>query len=437
MSTNIDQIISRIEAYDRTKPLVMGDNLTIGVVSEIFKLSKHAELEKINKLYELISDLNPSRAVALHLLRLTVSSADLIPAWETCRSNWLTTKLHREELLADEYGLTSNPDLHKTLRAAVTNDKALQAVINKSEKYENVTSMLCDKIGATTLEDWTVGKQTNVAIADIGSEEDNFSLKPIHHEIVVKSMLSAKQVEGIKGIYGELRFREVLEEFLPKEFIEKALGEYALNDAAHLQDHAVNVVLEADKIIDRFEELWPYRRVILTAALLHDVKCHVNRDKHHILGALAVFREYLLGNDKTKDTFTAEEITMIEEAVLEHRASWKHKRSHDVSECVAAADRGKPDLFSYMRRAIRYRYAQVPAGTVMSEESIRRIVHDSVTHMSEKFGDHGYAWNTIPKYTKLMYDREIESIQDSVTRDQPIMVLVGMEHFNEWVGINP
>jgi hypothetical protein len=214
--------------------------------------------------------------------------------------------------------------------------------------------------------------------------------------------------------YQLLRFYEVLEDYLPREFINQALGEYGKNDSAHLQDHAINVVLHADKITERFPELTKHRHVILTAALLHDVKCHVNRDKHHILGALAVYRQYIKSHFTTRSFFRYEEVTMIEEAVLEHRASWKHKRSHDVSEAVAAADRGKPELMSYLRRAVRYRYAQLPEGVMAGDAIKNNIIAESLVHVREKFGTGGYAWETMPKYTLMMYEKEITVMKEAV-----------------------
>lgn len=234
-------------------------------------------------------------------------------------------------------------------------------------------------------------------------------------------------------VYRRNRFYEILEEFLPREFIDKALAEYSKNDAAHLEDHAIFVVTNADIIIEKYPELQKDRRVILTAALLHDVKCHVNRDKHHILGALAVYREYIRSNMITRSTFFQEEITRIEECVLEHRASWKHQRSHDASECVAAADRGRPELVGYMRRAVRFRYAHLPEGAEVTDQIKRQIVNESIIHMREKFGESGYAWETMPKYTLLMYEYEIKQMKDSVTNSNSNLVEFGLSKFDDWV----
>lgn len=235
------------------------------------------------------------------------------------------------------------------------------------------------------------------------------------------------------NVYRRNRFYEVLDEFLPREFIDKALAEYAKNDAAHLEDHAVAVVTNADMIMERFPELQYDRRVILTAALLHDVKCHVNRDKHHILGALAVYREYLRGFYDTKEMFNQHQVTMMEECVLEHRASWKHQRSHNASECVAAADRGRPDLLGYMRRAVRFRYAHLPEGGVVTDQIKRQIISESIVHMSDKFGVNGYAWETMPKYTLLMYEYEIKQMKESVTNPNSNFHDFAFDKFDGWV----
>jgi len=229
------------------------------------------------------------------------------------------------------------------------------------------------------------------------------------------------------------QFYELLQGHLPELLIEKALAEYAKNDAAHLEDHAINVVLHAAEIIDRFPELQKDRAVILVGALLHDTKCHVNRDKHHVLGALAVYREYIQAHPMTLAMYSTKMISQIEECVLEHRASWKHKRSHNASEAVAAADRGKPDLYGYMRRAVRFRYAQLDAGTNVTNTVKSTIVQDSIIHMREKFGDDGYAWATMPHYTLLMYENEIAEMKLALTASNKDLLVTAFDQFDNWV----
>lgn len=234
-------------------------------------------------------------------------------------------------------------------------------------------------------------------------------------------------------VYRKHTFRRLLETYLPESVISKALSQYALNDAAHLEDHAIAVVIHADEIIKRFPELQQWRGVILVAALLHDTKCHVNRDKHHILGALAVYREFLCSSPVSRNAFTYDEVTMIEECVLEHRASWQFKRSHDASEAVAAADRGKPDLYGYMRRAVRFRYAQLEDVTKATNDIKSTIVWDSINHMREKFGENGYAWTSMPKYTLLMYENEIAEMKESLTAKNTVFFCAALDRFDDWV----
>lgn len=247
--------------------------------------------------------------------------------------------------------------------------------------------------------------------------------------------MSETKALGAEAILAKRKhnFRRLLETYLPESVINKALAQYALNDAAHLEDHAIAVVVHADEIIKRFPELQQWRGVILVGALLHDAKCHVNRDKHHILGALAVYREFLCSSPVSRNAFTYDEVTMIEECVLEHRASWKHKRSHNASEAVAAADRGKPDLYGYMRRAVRFRYAQLDAGTNVTNTVKSTIVQDSIIHMREKFGDDGYAWATMPHYTLLMYENEIAEMKLALTASNKDLLITAFDQFDNWV----
>lgn len=227
-----------------------------------------------------------------------------------------------------------------------------------------------------------------------------------------------------------LQFNKVMG-FLPTEWVERVLVEYDRNDVAHQRDHAINVVNAADDIINLYSELESHRKVILVAALLHDIKCWVNRDKHHMLGALAAKR-VMAEMDGVLVHFDDEDIINIETCILEHRASWKHVRSNLISDCVASADRGNIDVNAYMRRAVRYRYSHLPAGTEITHDVKMNIVEDSLQHMREKFGIKGYAWATLPYYTKLRCEQQIEHTKEVITTNPGSLIVLGYDNFDAW-----
>lgn len=226
------------------------------------------------------------------------------------------------------------------------------------------------------------------------------------------------------------KFNSVMS-FLPPAWVERVLVEYDRNDVAHQRDHAIAVVNAAHDIIQLSSELESHRQVILTGALLHDIKCWVNRDKHHILGALAAKR-VMAENPDVLGLFNENDIINIEVCILEHRASWKHARSNLLSDCVASADRGDVDINAYLRRAIRYRYSHMPAGTKVTHDIKMNIVEDSVQHMREKFGVRGYAWATLPHYTKLRCEQQIEHTKQVITTNPGSLIVLGYDNFDAW-----
>lgn len=240
--------------------------------------------------------------------------------------------------------------------------------------------------------------------------------------------------------------------FLPEAMVEHVLAEYDLNDPAHLRQHAIDVVCHADEIIKHYHgELEKYRKPIIIAALLHDIKCHVNRDLHHILGALAVdeiLERFDIAVIKPADLFDLtssprndggyrrQTVESIKLAVLEHRASWKTERSGVISEVVAAADRGKPDMYKYIRRAVLFRTAHVDEASLpFTDEMKRSVIKESIDHMKEKYGVDGYVYKTLPTYTRRMYRKDLDRIVILLENESDKLVDFAMANFDKWVGV--
>lgn len=246
-------------------------------------------------------------------------------------------------------------------------------------------------------------------------------------------------------------FKEIVS-FLPADLVEDVLIEYDLNDPAHMRQHAIDVVCHADEIIKKYPDTLESSRItIITAALLHDIKCHVDRDLHHVLGAMCV--EKMLFNYDIKimievqedrrhldeDCITQlswDEVEEIKMAILAHRASWTHKRGSVVSDVVAAADRGKPDMFKYIRRAVLFRAAHVDESVLpLSKQMKLSIVNESIQHIKEKYGSGGYVYKSLPRYTGLMYNKELENIRLTLECDTNSLRTFAMDNFDKWVGV--
>jgi len=201
---------------------------------------------------------------------------------------------------------------------------------------------------------------------------------------------------------------EKLEEFLPKALIDNVCALYERNDKAHRLDHVIPVLEHAEMIIGQFGELKPHREHILAGAFMHDMMSWANREQHHYLGAVKA--AWLLGQ---YNVFVYEPLAplWVANAINEHRASFKGERSHKVSHAVAAADRGPINFEGYFKRAIKFRTKNCDVSNLTTCQ-ITRLVNDALEHLNDKFGIQGYAWERMPNYTHLLYEKEIEHMKN-------------------------
>jgi len=187
--------------------------------------------------------------------------------------------------------------------------------------------------------------------------------------------------------------------------------EIELNDLAHDLNHVINVYLkmvDIDKVLD----LGVDKKMILLAAFLHDLKCHVDRKKHCLLSANYV-TDCWYTND-CKDPFikqlTEEEAIVLSDAIIKHRASGNEIPEEGLAGLLYASDKDAPILKDIVLRSYRY------------DNNCERVLN----HMQEKFSSEGYL--KYNNYYKRYYgstaineihneinDLTIEKIRDIVT----------------------
>ena len=159
---------------------------------------------------------------------------------------------------------------------------------------------------------------------------------------------------------------------------------YVNNDAAHMIDHADEVVdglLELNK-----EYKYPEKIAILTG-YIHDIFTGSNRENHHILAS-----HYVLGRkDKYLKKLGKNDLQLIADAVLQHRASYKGEFTSTLSEMISVADKGKPIFIEVVKRSLKYH-----------KESPNRVL-EVYEHLKDKFGTYGYS-KYADMYLKLYGD---------------------------------
>ena len=162
--------------------------------------------------------------------------------------------------------------------------------------------------------------------------------------------------------------------------------EIELNDAAHDLNHVVNVyikMLDIDKVLN----LGINKKMILLAAFLHDLKCHVDRKKHCILSAYYVIDCYY--NVGCKDPFikylTEEKVIILADSIIKHRASGNEVPGSGLAGLLYAADKDVPLLEEIVLRSYEY------------GSNCEHVLK----HLKEKFSSEGYLKYNI--YYKLYY----------------------------------
>lgn len=160
---------------------------------------------------------------------------------------------------------------------------------------------------------------------------------------------------------------------------------YDKNDPAHRIDHADDVCTMALELALKmqFDSRENYQDIIL-ASYIHDMFCFQDRKTHNILA-----ENYVIKFWQHKDIFlrelSGERIYYIAQAVKEHRASYKEKRYHKLSQIISMADRGVPDLETHIKRSMLY-----------NKGSVRSVIE----HMHGKFGSAGYC-EYPPQYEEM------------------------------------
>jgi len=117
------------------------------------------------------------------------------------------------------------------------------------------------------------------------------------------------------------------------QYIEaEVFPEYAKNDKGHQLDHIQYVIRRSLRFMEQFENLNP--DMVYTIAAYHDIAHHINKDEHETLSAKALAQDENLNR-----FFTHEQITVMKEAVEDHRASLEYPPRSDYGRIVSSGKR--------------------------------------------------------------------------------------------------
>ena len=152
---------------------------------------------------------------------------------------------------------------------------------------------------------------------------------------------------------------------------------YQRNEEGHGIKHIKTVIKRSLKFAKQYNANLD---MSYTIAAYHDIGHYIDRKKHEIISA-----EIFMKDEKIKKWFTDEQRNIIKEAIEDHRASSDHKPRSIYGMIVSTADRTIIDIDNTIKRS--YSYGKRNYTELSEKEQIERIYQ----HLSEKYGENGYA----------------------------------------------
>lgn len=146
-------------------------------------------------------------------------------------------------------------------------------------------------------------------------------------------------------------------------------------DQAHQRDHVLMVIRESLSLATNLDV---DSNMVYAIAAYHDTGLCEGREHHHEVSARIV-----RADERLREWFTEEQITIMAEAVEDHRASAEHAPRSIYGRIVAEADR-YIDPVTIVRRTIQYGLDHEPQNS--REAHYARML----AHLREKYGRNGY-----------------------------------------------
>lgn len=180
------------------------------------------------------------------------------------------------------------------------------------------------------------------------------------------------------------------------EFIESnILPRYSAFGRSHGTAHVLRVIQNSLQLATM---TGADKNMAYTIAAYHDLGMSGPRAIHHITGGKILQQDMRL-----RKWFSEQQITIMKEAVEDHRASASHAPRNIYGKIIAEADRDlDPEVV--FRRAIQFGLEQNPQAT--QEEQWQRFVN----HMNEKYAVGGYITLWIPNSPNHEKLRKVQNI---------------------------
>lgn len=182
-----------------------------------------------------------------------------------------------------------------------------------------------------------------------------------------------------------------------KKYIEQnVLPDYNKNERAHGIEHINYVIRRSFELIKQNNLEVDHNKVYVIAAY-HDIGHYIDPKKHEIISA-----KIMSEDEKLKQHFSDEDLKIIKEAIVDHRASADHEPRSIYGKIVSSADRNNT-VEQCLERSYYYGKRLNP------EYTDRELYERAFKHLNLKFGVGGYA-----KF--FLKDKEYEKFLEDIRK---------------------
>lgn len=174
---------------------------------------------------------------------------------------------------------------------------------------------------------------------------------------------------------------------------DKVLPLYDTNIGGHGRDHILTVIMRSFEIKKEFD-LSLKNKLILIIAAYHDIGYKKDPDNHE-----QVSSEMFLADKEIQKFLEPDEVQIVAEAIVDHRASLEYEARSEYGKLVSSADR-ETSVENMLKRSFLYQ-ADKHAD---ENPTIEQVIEYSFKKLTKKFGKDGYAKMYFPdkKYTEYL-----------------------------------
>ncbi len=184
-----------------------------------------------------------------------------------------------------------------------------------------------------------------------------------------------------------------------KKYIEKSvLPLYDTNIAGHGREH-IEFVIERSFELAREFDLDVDLNMVYVIAVFHDIGYKEDPDNHEEVSS-RIFKE----DEVMPKYFTAEQIDIMADAIVDHRASLEYESRSVYGKLVSSADR-EISVHNVLKRSILFQTAKHKD----ENPSLEQVIDYSYKKLSSKYGKGGYAKMYFPDEK---YKNYLSTMQD-------------------------